>query len=161
MSTILQSDDGTVTEDTVLAQSGPTFIEAGKRMGKSMTIVDDMKGYLIHAGFEDVHEFKYRWPVGPWCKDPKLKELGRWNRLHLTMSLEGYVMAMLTRIMGVSQEKEVSSSSSSSSLSKMKHVLMSTLLFSPVQWNYEEVQAWLSLMMAAFKNRAYHSYNEM
>jgi hypothetical protein len=28
------------------------------------------------TGFEDVHEELYKWPMTPWPKDPKMKELG-------------------------------------------------------------------------------------
>ncbi|MCJ1257875.1 hypothetical protein MMC24_005703 [Lignoscripta atroalba] len=59
-----------------------------------------MEGYLKEAGFEDVTLHAYRWPVGPWSKDPKLKELGKWSQLHLLEGLEGMVMALLTRVMG-------------------------------------------------------------
>ena len=86
----------------ILGQSGPIFIEAGKKIGMSFSILDEMEGYLKEAGFEDVTLHAYRWPVGPWSKDPKLKELGKWSQLHLLEGLEGMVMALLTRVMGVS-----------------------------------------------------------
>ena len=87
--------------DNILGQSGPIFIEAAKTIGMSLTIIDEMKGYIEEAGFEDVVLKEYRWPVGTWSEDPKLKELGRWNQVHLLEGMEGFVLAWLTRIMGV------------------------------------------------------------
>ena len=103
MSVCFKSDDDTVNDDTILAQSGPIFIEAGRKIGKSFTIIDDMKGYLEACGFVDITEVKFQWPVGPWSTDRNLKNIGMWNRLHLLESLEGFVMALLTRVLGVSE----------------------------------------------------------
>ncbi|MCJ1375148.1 hypothetical protein MMC20_006382 [Loxospora ochrophaea] len=101
LSTNFKSEDDTVNPDNILGQSGPIFIEAAKTIGMSLTIIDEMKGYIEEAGFEDVVLKEYRWPVGTWSEDPKLKELGRWNQVHLLEGMEGFVLAWLTRIMGV------------------------------------------------------------
>ena len=99
---VFKSDDDTVNKDNILGQSGPIFIDAGKRMGKSFNIIDEMEDYIKDAGFEGVTLHSYRWPVGPWCKGQKLKEIGTWNQVHLIEGLEGYVTAILTRVCGVS-----------------------------------------------------------
>lgn len=53
-----KSDDGTVTEDSALAQWGKLFIEGAKILGRSVTIVDDgtQKAAMEHAGFVDIQE---------------------------------------------------------------------------------------------------------
>ena len=102
MSIQFSSDDGTVTDDHVLATWSKTFIEAGEKFGKTFRIADLAKGYMQEAGFDNVTERRFKLPVGPWSRDPKLKKLGRWNLVHCEQGIEGWAMALLTRVMGVS-----------------------------------------------------------
>ena len=44
------------------------------------------------------------WPIGPWPKDPHLKELGRWGERNWADGMEGWVMALFTRMLGVSED---------------------------------------------------------
>lgn len=61
--------------------------------------------WIREAGFQDVVEKRYQWPLGPWAKDPKLKELGLWARAHADAGLEDWALAPLTRILGWSYEE--------------------------------------------------------
>lgn len=72
-------------------------------MGKTFKILDLQKQFLLdHGGFKNVTEQRYKMPVGPWSRDKKLKEVGRWHLLECYEGIEGWSMAMLTRLMGVS-----------------------------------------------------------
>lgn len=102
MSIQFTSDDGTVTEDHVLAQWSKIFIEAGEKFGKTFRIAELAKGYMQSAGFQNVTEQQFKLPIGPWSRDKKLKKLGRWNLVHCEQGIEGWAMALLTRVMGVS-----------------------------------------------------------
>lgn len=64
-----------------------------------------MASLIQEAGFVDVVEKKFKWPVGPWSSDPKLKELGRWNLLNWEEGMEGWAMALYTRQLGWSYEE--------------------------------------------------------
>jgi hypothetical protein len=99
MSIEFKSDDGTVIPDHVLAVWSRTFIAAGEKLGKTFRIADLAKGYIEAAGFEGVVEKKYKLPVGGWSSDPKYKELGHWNLVHCDQGIEGWAMALLTRVM--------------------------------------------------------------
>ena len=101
MSVAPQSDDGSVTEDSIFAVWGRVSLEAGDKFGKTLRIVDQSKGLMQDAGFEDVVEHRFKLPIGGWSSDPKLKDIGRWNQLHWEEGIEGWCMALLTRIMGV------------------------------------------------------------
>lgn len=100
MSIQFRSHDGTVTDDHVLSVWSKTFIEAGERFGKTFCIADLAKGYLQAAGFTNVVETRYELPVGGWSSDKHLRKLGRWNLLHCEEGIEGWAMALLTRVMG-------------------------------------------------------------
>ena len=39
-------------------------------------------------------------PESPWPKDPKLKEIGRYNQVNILEALDAYSYALLTRAMG-------------------------------------------------------------
>jgi hypothetical protein len=38
--------------------------------------------------------------MGPWAKDPRLKEAGRYHREVMLLSLESYALALLSRVLG-------------------------------------------------------------
>ncbi|KAF9886622.1 hypothetical protein FE257_011262 [Aspergillus nanangensis] len=101
MSIQFSSDDGTVTDDHVLAVWSKTFVAAGEKFGKTFCIADLAKGYIQQAGFQNVTEYRFKLPIGPWSRDKKLKKLGRWNQVHCEQGIEGWAMALLTRVMGV------------------------------------------------------------
>jgi hypothetical protein len=144
MSIEFKSDDGTVTHDHVFSVWSRIFIEAGERFGKTFRIADLAKGYIESAGFEDVVERKLKLPVGGWSSDPKYKELGRWNLLHCEQGIEGWAMALLTRVMGV----------------RWYNVSISIYLVNYIcyQWPYTEVQAFLGWMRSGLRNRSTHAY---
>jgi hypothetical protein len=101
MSIVFRSDDGTVTDDHVFSVWSRTFIEAGEKFGKTFRIADVAREYIDDAGFEDVVEKKFKLPVGGWSSDPYYKELGQWNLIHCEKGIEGWAMALLTRVMEV------------------------------------------------------------
>lgn len=102
MSIQFRSDDNTVTDDHVLSVWSRLFIGIGEKIGKTFQIAERAKGYMEEAGFENVTERRFKLPIGPWSKDKKLKKLGMWNLVHCESGIEGWAMALLTRVMGVS-----------------------------------------------------------
>ena len=62
-----------------------------------------MKETIQEAGFVNVVEKVFKTPLGGWAADPKLREIGRWVLLEFDISLEGYAMASMTRILGAGE----------------------------------------------------------
>ena len=56
------SDDGTVPEDSAMARCGPLFVEGGKILGKTFTVVEDgtQRSGIEDAGFINIHEANYK-----------------------------------------------------------------------------------------------------
>lgn len=56
------SDDGTVKEDSALAQWGKFFYEGGKKMGRNFRVVDQgvQRAELERAGFVDIEERDFK-----------------------------------------------------------------------------------------------------
>jgi hypothetical protein len=99
---MIYADDGSVPEGSALDEWGKLFIGAGEKMGRTFLVVERAKKLLEEAGFVDIVEHTVKVPVGSWPKDPKMKELGRWNLLFLTSGLESMGMYMLMHVLGVS-----------------------------------------------------------
>jgi hypothetical protein len=78
------------------------YKSAGEITGQSFTVADTMKSDIEKAGFVNVVEQIFKVPLGGWAADPKLKELGLWALLSFDTGLEGYALATLTRVLGVS-----------------------------------------------------------
>ncbi|PGH14547.1 hypothetical protein AJ80_05867 [Polytolypa hystricis UAMH7299] len=91
------SDDGTLREDSPLHKYYEIGIEAQKITGKRVNIVETMRQDIINAGFLHVVETRFKWPVGPWSSDPRMKEIGRWMRQFWEHGMEGWVLALCTR----------------------------------------------------------------
>jgi ubiquinone/menaquinone biosynthesis C-methylase UbiE len=72
----------------------------GEQTGRTFRTHELMAGWMRDAGFVDVTEHKFIWPIGPWPKDPHLKELGRWGERNWADGMEGWVMALFTRVLG-------------------------------------------------------------
>ncbi len=79
--------------------------EASVSFGKKINVAKYHKPWMIAAGFADVTEEVHRIPVGPWAKDPHLKELGRFERVHMQMSVESHTPALFSRVLGFTEEQ--------------------------------------------------------
>ncbi len=75
------------------------------KLGKDWTKVTKYKEMMEQAGFVDVVERKYEWPVGTWARGKRMKMLGMWYREDLLVGLQGFTVAVLTRALGMSKEE--------------------------------------------------------
>ena len=80
ISVVPKSQDGS-TDGTIFEKWGAVSLQAGDAFGKTLRIAEEAKDRMIAAGFVDVVERRYKVPIGPWARDPHLKDLGRYNRL--------------------------------------------------------------------------------
>ncbi|KAI0149624.1 S-adenosyl-L-methionine-dependent methyltransferase [Hypoxylon sp. NC0597] len=106
-SCLLISDDGTVVEGSAIDQWGKVFTEAGKKFGRTFSVVEEglqRKG-MEAAGFEIVEEIDMKTPLGPWPADETQKLIGQYNRLAIEQDVEGFLMYMWTMVMGWTKEE--------------------------------------------------------
>lgn len=99
-------DDGTLdfnTSPSMKWQQG--LIEGSRKLGRPLGESDKYKSIVEKAGFENIVETVYRWPTNSWPKDPKLKELGKWNLANFDSGLEGVSLALFNRVLGWSKEE--------------------------------------------------------
>lgn len=124
-------DDDTLPADSSMASWGPQFLSCGERSCRKLDTIDTFTTRIEKAGFVDVHEQDYKFPVGPWAKDKVYKELGKINLMHWDAGLEGWALWLLTKYGG------------------------------PTPWTKEEVQVYVAKMKLDMKDPKIHSYVRM
>jgi hypothetical protein len=74
------------------------------------------KQQLLDAGFQDVVQFEYKWPINTWAKDSKHKEIGKraervrtmpsnlpigaWSSENILSGIQGVSLMLFTNILG-------------------------------------------------------------
>ncbi|KAG6066582.1 hypothetical protein E4U16_000231 [Claviceps sp. LM84 group G4] len=89
-----RSDDGTIELEPVLASYGDLFREAGKVLKRPFFVQEIQQQAFDDAGFIDKSVVRYKLPVGPWAKDRKFAEVGRFTREALESDLQGYTQML-------------------------------------------------------------------
>ncbi|KAL2218200.1 S-adenosyl-L-methionine-dependent methyltransferase [Thermoascus aurantiacus ATCC 26904] len=79
--------------------------EAAEKFGKSFKQIHLWKEKMEKAGFVDVREVQYKLPTGRWPKDPKLKEIGKYQQVQHIQGVDSYSFALLSRVLGWSKEE--------------------------------------------------------
>ncbi len=98
-------DDESIPPGHIFRESSSRYVEAGELMGKTFEILDLQKAYIEQAGLVNVVETRYKMPLGPWPRDPRLKEIGRWHLHEAYQGIEGWTLALFTRVLGWSFER--------------------------------------------------------
>ncbi|KAM0484600.1 hypothetical protein ACHAP7_003160 [Fusarium lateritium] len=103
----MDCDDGSITEKSAMHQWGKFFVEGGKKIGRSFTIVEDgvQRSAMEKAGFVKLEEKNFKVPIGGWPKDPKMKEIGKYAQATLEQDIEGYVLFMANTVEGWTKEE--------------------------------------------------------
>ena len=61
--------------------------------------------WMEEAGFVNVKELIYSFPLNTWPNDPKLRELGLWEMVDLLPGIEGFSAILFTEFLGWSREE--------------------------------------------------------
>ena len=99
---VTRSDDGTKVAGDTFDEAGKLAIASGERSGKVLAVQPHIKDMIIEAGFADVVEHTYKWPIGDWPADSRLKEMGALNARHWIEGIEAWTMRSLTQLFDVS-----------------------------------------------------------
>ncbi|KAI8652059.1 hypothetical protein NCS56_01422700 [Fusarium sp. Ph1] len=104
---VMQSDDGSVPDDSAMAGWGKTFIEAGKKLGRSFTVVDDnvQEEGMTAAGLVDIESRIFKIPIGRWPKDQNYRNIGLFAQEVLEGDVEGHVLHVADLAWGWSKEQ--------------------------------------------------------
>ncbi|KAL2145391.1 hypothetical protein VTI28DRAFT_7318 [Corynascus sepedonium] len=100
-----QSDDGTLAPDSPLMQWNEHVIKAGHALNHSIEEAKKYKRMMLDAGFINVSEKLYKWPINAWPRDTKYKEIGMWSEHNFCGGLYGLSVALFTRALGWTAEE--------------------------------------------------------
>ncbi|EEH50193.2 uncharacterized protein PADG_06272 [Paracoccidioides brasiliensis Pb18] len=98
------SDDDSYNQDSALGKWLKLFHEAAYTHGRELAPGPKLEGWVRNAGFTDVVTKKLRVPIGKWPRDPKLKTIGTWNLIQIIEGMEGFSMALFSRVLGWSPD---------------------------------------------------------
>jgi SAM-dependent methyltransferase len=101
----IKADDDSLPEKSAMVEWIDTLNKASSKFGKLMNIAPTLKSSMEQTGFVNAVDKAYKVPIGPWAKDEKLKELGRWNFLTLHDSLPAYTLRLFTHSLGWKKEE--------------------------------------------------------
>ncbi len=101
----VQCDDDSLPKDSALLQWSTLMLEATTRIGQALDNPSNYEKWMKDTGFTNVQTTMYRWPGNPWPKKPADKELGLWVMVNLLDGLQGFTMALFTRVLGWSVEQ--------------------------------------------------------
>ncbi|KAI9867660.1 MAG: hypothetical protein M1813_008460 [Trichoglossum hirsutum] len=98
---VAKSDDGSVTPDSPLTKYCDKLEEGYRKGGFFLRInISAIQTALQEAGFIDISAREFKLPIGPWPKDPKLREAGEASLVALLDGLYGLSVACFTRFLG-------------------------------------------------------------
>ncbi|KAK4207959.1 S-adenosyl-L-methionine-dependent methyltransferase [Rhypophila decipiens] len=95
-------DDGTGNDQEAFKLWNKVFNESGPKMGVNFAVIDEriQDAAIVEAGFEKIEGVTYKAPVGPWPRDKKLAEAGRYVQLVMENDMEGYSTFLWNTILG-------------------------------------------------------------
>jgi metalloendopeptidase OMA1, mitochondrial len=98
-------DDGTMPDDWPFKDWSEHIEDAAKDIGRPLRTAHKLKRWFIDAGFVDVQEKVIKLPINSWPRDKKLKVLGKWWAENLQIGLQGFSLALLSRVYGWSKDE--------------------------------------------------------
>ena len=101
----IKCDDGSLKPDSALNKWSEFMLEASIKFGRPINSVAAYKSQLEQAGFVDIVQEEFKWPINKWPKDKHYKELGLWTCENVTSALSGISLALFTRALGWSAEE--------------------------------------------------------
>lgn len=103
--TTLKCDDGTADlQNGGVARVMIPLADAGRKVGRRMDIASELSTIMKKAGFVDIHIEIQKSPYGPWAKDARHREIGKFLLAIAETGFEAYSLALFTRVLGLSVE---------------------------------------------------------
>jgi SAM-dependent methyltransferase len=90
-------------EGTSLVKWNDEIMNAAAMIGTSLDKPWHYRQWMEEAGFVNVKEHVIPLPINQWPKDRKLKELGMWEMTNLLEGIEGFSVALFTKVLGWSR----------------------------------------------------------
>lgn len=100
------SEDGSLTEEHHVLKWIKLFIDAAnKKLNREPCPGPKLNGWVTDAGFTNIVHRKFRLPLGPWPKDPHMKDIGMCNVAQVLEGLEAFSLKLFCGVLGMSTEE--------------------------------------------------------
>lgn len=152
----LFSDDGSIASGDILHQCYELAVEATQKFGKDIMIAPHIKQRIEEAGFVDVVQKQYKWPLGEWPVDCKLKDIGRWNMQHWLEGLDAWTLRLLTQYCGVRQFPVLSAIFEPQRMENQEGLWLTV-----EQWTSDQVKSWTAKVRTSLMKPRHHAYQTM
>ncbi|KAF7547507.1 hypothetical protein G7Z17_g7670 [Cylindrodendrum hubeiense] len=98
-------DDGTIDKATNALLWMENLCKSAAKFGKPVDTAPHWKEKLSEAGFVDVKQEMRKLPIGMWPKDPKLKEIGKYQSVQELQVVDSYTPRLFAHELGWSAEE--------------------------------------------------------
>lgn len=99
------SMDGSLKKDSYLTRYLEETLAGMISLGVEPEPGPKMAEWVREAGFKDIHNERFSFPIGSWPKDKMLKQVGLLNLANFADGLEGFSMRLLTGLRGWKKEE--------------------------------------------------------
>ncbi|KAK2004877.1 TAM domain methyltransferase [Colletotrichum falcatum] len=104
-SLLFDSDDGSLTDDHETMKWEKMGNKIADQIGRDFSPGPKLHNWVKEAGFCNVTHKHYKIPIGPWPKDPHLKDLGMLNLMQLMDGLEAFTLRPFCGVLGWTTEE--------------------------------------------------------
>ncbi|KAH6630612.1 S-adenosyl-L-methionine-dependent methyltransferase [Chaetomium sp. MPI-SDFR-AT-0129] len=94
------SEDGSLTPESSTLRWINTFLEASRKAGREPCPGPKLEEWARDAGFTNIEHRRFRLPIGPWAKDPHLKQVGMYNISQIMTGLEAFSLRLFCGVLG-------------------------------------------------------------
>ncbi|KAK0633849.1 S-adenosyl-L-methionine-dependent methyltransferase [Immersiella caudata] len=94
------SDDGSLREKHDVMAWDRLFLGAANETGREVSPGPRLEAWVKEAGFQGVVSRRFKFPIGPWPRDPVLKEVGLYNLIQIENGLEAFTLRLFTGVLG-------------------------------------------------------------
>ncbi|PKS08398.1 hypothetical protein jhhlp_005342 [Lomentospora prolificans] len=99
------SEDGSLKPEDPLLTWISRLLDCARAVGRDPNPGSKLEGWAKEAGFKNIVHKRYRIPIGPWAKDPLLKDIGMLNYMQVTGGLEGLTLRLYTSVLKWTEEE--------------------------------------------------------
>ncbi|KAH7126142.1 S-adenosyl-L-methionine-dependent methyltransferase [Dactylonectria macrodidyma] len=99
------ADDGSLKEEHSTLTWINTLLGAARTLKREPCPGPKQDEWVKAAGFQNVKHHVFKIPIGPWAKDPRMKDLGMCNLAQTLEGLEGFSLRLFCGILKWSEEE--------------------------------------------------------
>lgn len=99
------SEDGSLKDDSDILTYVNTLLGAARKSDRDPCPGKRLEQMARNAGFENIVHQRFKFPIGPWPRDPQLKTVGLFNLRQTLDGLEGFTLRLFCDVLGWKEEE--------------------------------------------------------